>query len=55
MGWSADQVDRASRWQFREAWRGWRKANLAEDKAPGRGAPSSADHAAAIAFARTLH
>jgi hypothetical protein len=55
MGWSADKVDAASPWQFREAWRGWKQANLADDKTAGRNAPSLAAHDAAFAFARTLH
>jgi hypothetical protein len=53
MGWSAAEVDRASPWQFRAAWAGWRKANTVKPSGPRP--PTLAEHQAAMAFARTVH
>ncbi|HEY1750319.1 MAG TPA: hypothetical protein VGG29_03595 [Caulobacteraceae bacterium] len=51
MGWSADQVDRASLWQFICAWRGWRRANCVES---GPRAPSADEHERNVARAMQI-
>lgn len=52
MGFSPQQVDAMSMWQFMAAWKGWRRANMSD---PGPKPPTAEQHYAAMASAHTIH